>query len=312
MSGNLKSPLASPRPSTSTTNTVCMNNDMTTTTPNPNIPILHLPPSLRIISLNCWGLKFISTHRSARLLEIGRQLSLASPTPTLVGLQECWTQADYLAIRSLTKSILPYGKFYFSGIFGSGLAILSKYPIEESSMYRYPLNGRPSAFYRGDCPAGQRWEVEDAEVGMTMRHPTLRCSLSDHFSVETTLVRRTAGEAESERAMSTHLPIETYDEILDMIAKYDVRERKQRRLRLTHFVVEVFIALGCFVAVWWSPHNFVAFLLMLLSTLGLSAGVLDGLMGGLFVGSELRALKEFEYEVRNAREQALRCSGSNP
>ncbi|KAK1028249.1 phospholipase C type enzyme, partial [Friedmanniomyces endolithicus] len=161
-------------------------------------------------------------------------------------------------------------------------------------------------------PAGQRWEVEDAEVGMTMRHPTLRCSLSDHFSVETTLVRRETGEAESEAAVSTYLAIETYDEILAMIATYDIRERKQRRLRLTHFVVEVFIALGCFVAVWWSPHNFVAFLLMLLSTLGLSAGVLDGLMGGLFVGSEIRALKEFDYEVRNAREQALRASGSNP
>ncbi|KAK1077856.1 phospholipase C type enzyme [Friedmanniomyces endolithicus] len=107
--------------------------------------------------------------------------------------------------------------------------------------------------------------------------------------------------------MSTYmyLPIETYDEILAMIATYNIRERKQRRLRLTHFVVELFVALGCFVAVWWSPHNFVAFLLMLLSTLGLSAGVLDGLMGGLFVGSEIRALKEFEYEVRNAREQAL-------
>ncbi|KAK5144393.1 phospholipase C type enzyme [Rachicladosporium monterosium] len=241
---------------------------MAATPPNPNDPLLHLPPSLRIISLNCWGLKYLSRHRSARLLGIGRQLSLASPPPTLVGLQECWTQADYLAIRSLTKSILPYGKFYYSGIFGSGLAILSKWPIEESSI--------------------------------------------DHFSVETTLVRRETGEAESEAAVSTYLAIETYDEILAMIATYDIRERKQRRLRLTHFVVEVFIALGCFVAVWWSPHNFVAFLLMLLSTLGLSAGVLDGLMGGLFVGSEIRALKEFDYEVRNAREQALRASGSNP
>ena len=28
-------------------------------------------------------------------------------------------------------------------------------------------------------------------------------------------------------------------------------------------------------------------------------------MGLLFVGSELRALKEFEWEVRNARERAL-------
>jgi sphingomyelin phosphodiesterase 2 len=43
---------------------------------------------------------------------------------------------------------------------------------------------------------------------------------------------------------------------------------------------------------------------MLLSTLGLSAGVIDGLIGGLFMGSEIRALKEFEWEIRNARAAA--------
>jgi sphingomyelin phosphodiesterase 2 len=38
--------------------------------------------------------------------------------------------------------------------------------------------------------------------------------------------------------------------------------------------------------------------------LGLSAGVIDGLIGGLFVGSEIRALKEFEWEICNARTAA--------
>lgn len=154
--------------------------------------------------------------------------------------------------------------------------------------------------------SGQRWNVEDVEVGMTMRHPTLRCSLSDHFSIETTLVRQDAVNPQKEVTMASYLPAETYDDILAMIAKYNIRERKQRRLRLTHFGIEIGISIGCFVAVWWSPHNYVAFILMLLSTFGLSAGVLDGLMGGLFVGSEIRALKEFEYEIRNARERALR------
>ena len=49
-----------------------------------------------------------------------------------------------------------------------------------------------------------------------------------------------------------------------------------------------------------------SFLLMLLSTLGFGAGVLDGLIGGLFMSSEIRALKEFEWEVRNARDEAER------
>lgn len=150
------------------------------------------------------------------------------------------------------------------------------------------------------------WRVQDVDVGMTGRHPELRCSLSDHFSVETTLVceQDVSAVGTEEQAMIAPLPVETYDKILEMIVIYSVRERKQRRLRLAHFVTEVVVAVGCLVAVWWSPRNFVAFILMLVSTLGLSAGVIDGLMGGLFVGSEIRALKEFEYEIKLAREHA--------
>jgi sphingomyelin phosphodiesterase 2 len=114
------------------------------------------PPSdIRILSLNCWGLKFISKLRNERLTEIGNQIAAADPRPDIVGLQECWTQQDYNVIREKTVHFLPYGKFYHSGIFGGGLVILSRWPIEESNMVRYPLNGRPAAFYRGDWFVGK-------------------------------------------------------------------------------------------------------------------------------------------------------------
>lgn len=108
-----------------------------------------------MISLNCWGLKYLSAFHKERLAEIGTRIAVADPVPQIVGLQECWTQEDYQAIRGKTGHILPYGKFYHSGIFGGGLVILSKWPIEESSMYRYPLNGRPTAFFRGDWFVGK-------------------------------------------------------------------------------------------------------------------------------------------------------------
>lgn len=181
------------------------------------------------------------------------------------------------------------------------------------------------------------WFVKGAKVGMLERHPELQCSLSDHFSVEVTLVHSTLEEispAKGDTEDAVHsgvylqspvvsefhsttlpsqlkndkpefLPVQIYDEILHMIHIYRLRERRQRRLRLAHFVGSFFVSLGCLVAIWWSPRNFVAFLLMLLSTLGLSAGVIDGLIGGLFVGSEIRALKEFEWEISNVR--ALAC-----
>lgn len=157
-----------------------------------------------------------------------------------------------------------------------------------------------------------RWMLEDARVGMTERHPRLGCSLSDHFSVEATICRATIGQqrppngetkahplplAEPE---SPYLPTSTYITILSMIHKYVKRERRQRRWRLAHFLGSTAVSIACFVAVWWSPSNYVSFLLMLASTLGLSAGVIDGLIGGLFVSSELRALKEFQWEIENA------------
>ncbi|KAF2477999.1 DNase I-like protein [Lindgomyces ingoldianus] len=458
------------------------------------------PSSLRILSLNCWGLKYIAKWRHERLAEIGNQIAAADPPPDIVGLQECWTQQDYNAIREKTRHLLPHGKFYWSGIFGGGLAILSRWPIEESSMMRYPLNGRPAAFYRGDWFVGkgvacarirmgptrrdvaevfcthlhapyetepfdsylchrtaQAWEIaklmrgaaerghlviglgdfnmvplslahriiethspvrdvwrilhpnssvgaakdkveklrglpmpsaefnmtangatcdsalntwrwneahkkrlfkgenitiessvddpsakrldyiffssgaqhhattaepsaewalKEANVGMTMRHPTLHCSLSDHYSVEATLTR-SLSEPSSAIANGawalpeTYLPLETYDEILADISAYDARERHQRRLRMGHFVLQFVITIGCLVAVWWSPHNYVSFILMFISSLGLSAGVIEGLMGGLFVGSELRALREFEWEVRNAKDRAIASKGSS-
>jgi len=182
------------------------------------------------------------------------------------------------------------------------------------------------------------WIVKSAKVGMLFRHPDLGCSLSDHFSVECTLVHTKSIEGgtkgyKEELAVDrgtflyspansefryrhsqlnytppSYLPVSIYDEILAMIHKYQKRERRQRRLRLSHFLVSVVISIGCFAAVWWSPRNFVAFVLILVSTLGLFAGVIDGLIGGLFVGSEIRALKEFEWEISNAR----RAAGGEP
>ncbi|GAM35877.1 hypothetical protein TCE0_017r04544 [Talaromyces pinophilus] len=113
------------------------------------------PTRIRILTLNCWGLKYLSKFRHERMSEIGRQIAIADDPPQIVGLQECWTQQDYKSIRKQTKHLLPYGKFYYSGVFGGGLAILSKWPIEESSMFAYPLNGRPTAFFRGDWYVGK-------------------------------------------------------------------------------------------------------------------------------------------------------------
>lgn len=157
-----------------------------------------------------------------------------------------------------------------------------------------------------------KWTIDSARITMTQPHPTLKCSLSDHFAVEAVVSRSdedNPGSVQSKRwsqtqsiAPNTALTPDTYDLILDMIHKYALRERSQRRWRLAHFIISVFVSIGCFVGVWWTGHlPYVAFILVVVSTLNFGAGILDGLIGGLFVSSELRALKEFEWEVRNAK-----------
>lgn len=269
----------------------------------------------------------------------------------------------------------------------------------------------------GDNP-GWGWVVKDARVGMLQRHPDLGCSLSDHFSVEATLVRHyssqqspgasplshenatalanndsnhndhnnhnnhtgksnnndyhlkpvDSGDATSmagtrateipeafltagiylqtPTASDSHLPLRhapqkstttlgdhllatsyeaqlrdaaqpvtqlppsTYDEILAVVHAYMARERSQRRWRGHHFFAWVGVALACYVGVWFSPHNYVAFVLVLLSSLGLVAGTIDGLIALFFVGSEMRALKEFEWEITNAKAHASGAGGA--
>ncbi|KAI3329450.1 DNase I-like protein [Xylariaceae sp. AK1471] len=98
----------------------------------------ELPTELNVITLNCWGRKYTSPYREERITGIGRYLATTEPVPHIVALQECFEQQDYLNIRRETRFALPFGKFYHSGAFGSGLVILSRWPIEESSSMQTP------------------------------------------------------------------------------------------------------------------------------------------------------------------------------
>lgn len=494
---------------------------------------------INLLTLNCWALLHISALRAPRITHIGRTLATMSPAPDIVCLQELFTQHDYRLLRREARQVLPYGKFYHSGAFGGGLAILSRWPIDESSMFPYQLNGRPTAFWRGDwyvgkgiacarirfgpgprdiievfnththapyehgpddsyiChrtaqawemakllrgaaerghlvaalgdfntlplslahrlitshapvrdvwrvlhpdsslgashhptesarnrpvpsvdfnlrengatsnnasntwrwnknqrnklrsgdpnpidpqtpdPCGQRldyifvstghspvhtgddtsgWVVKSAAVAMTGRHPDLHVSLSDHFAVQATLQLHTPSPTTTKDATAegskqppsrpatssttalrsgaylaapdsptsstaafpvpdsdydaqlrypqsqgTSLSLPVYDEILAMIRWYTTRERRQRSWRGIHFYVSLAVWIACLVGVWFSPANYVAFILVLVASLGLTAGVVDGLLALLFFSSELRSLKEFEWEVRNAK-----------
>lgn len=533
----------------------------------------HVLTEINLLTLNCWAIRHISSLRQARIAYIARILADAPPAsssssassrspssstrtsfsdealprPDIVCLQELFTQEDYQTLRRETRQSLPYGKFFHGGPFGAGLVILSRWPIDESSVHPYPLNGRPTAFWRGDwyvgkgvararvrfgpdpvahvldvfnththspyergtdedgnaylchrlsqswelaklarassraghlvaclgdfnmlpgslphrivtshsplrdawlvlhpdsalgpsshpserargrgvpsaafnlaengatsnnvlntwrwdkdqlkklrsgspCdvdpaapdPRGQRldyifvttgqerspspsgagtgpgWVVKSAAVTFTDRHPELGVSLSDHFAVQATITYHTPAAAPlpitRPQTPSTPLPtpsadalrsgaylappdspssrvsrhftvpdfdydaqlhyhtdhaptltLSAYDDILAIIQKYTAREQSQRYWRGAHFYAALAVWIGCLIGICFTPRWYASFILMLFGSLNLVAGTIDGLLSLLFFNSELRALSEFEWEIRNAKAAA--------
>ncbi|RCK59370.1 Inositol phosphosphingolipids phospholipase C [Candida viswanathii] len=115
--------------------------------------------SVKLLTFNTWGLKFISKFRKQRLRAIAD--ALANPATEdddydIVALQEIWCEEDWQYLDLVCSVRYPYRRIFKSGIIsGPGLAVLSKIPVAETFLYRFPINGRPSAFFRGDFYVGK-------------------------------------------------------------------------------------------------------------------------------------------------------------
>ncbi len=69
---------------------------------------------LRVLSLNCWGLKYVSKNRKERIAAIAAEL--ANSDYDIVGLQELWVSSDYELVRSQVSDRLPYSKVFFRSV----------------------------------------------------------------------------------------------------------------------------------------------------------------------------------------------------
>ncbi|WP_395742321.1 endonuclease/exonuclease/phosphatase family protein [Prosthecobacter sp.] len=76
--------------------------------------------------------------------------------PDIAGFQEVFVQADRdLLTTTLREAGLPHSRYFPSGLVGSGLLLVSRYPIESDGFIRYAENGRPEAVHHGDWWAGK-------------------------------------------------------------------------------------------------------------------------------------------------------------
>lgn len=109
---------------------------------------------LRVLTLNCWGVPVWARERTARMRAIGR--ALAEMDLDVAGLQEAFWPGDRQVIaRAAAEGGLVHAHYFSSGVMGSGLFTLSRFPIAETSFTRFRLNGRPQELMRSDYYAGK-------------------------------------------------------------------------------------------------------------------------------------------------------------
>ncbi len=109
---------------------------------------------LRVLTFNIWDLPPIVKDIATRMNAIGQQL--ATMHLDIVALQEAWNAAARARIAQAAHlGGLAYTHYYQSGIAGSGLMLLSRFPIVETAFYRFPLGGRREQFWETDYFAGK-------------------------------------------------------------------------------------------------------------------------------------------------------------
>lgn len=116
--------------------------------------------SIKLLTFNVWGLKYISKHRKERMEGICQRLLDPAEDYDVIAFQEVWCQEDWDMIKDKLSELYHFSRYFSSGIIaGPGLGILSKIPIKETWLYRFPINGKPSAIHRGDWYVGKSLAV---------------------------------------------------------------------------------------------------------------------------------------------------------
>ncbi|XP_038551753.1 sphingomyelin phosphodiesterase 2-like [Micropterus salmoides] len=119
--------------------------------------------SVRVFSLNCWGIHYISRHCSQRYAMIGEML--CKEEHDIVLLQEVWSEKDYLSLKKKLACSHPHSHYFKSGVIGSGLAIFSKHRIHDTFLYRYSVNGYPYMAHHGDWFGGKAVGMAVLNIG---------------------------------------------------------------------------------------------------------------------------------------------------
>ncbi|NWH45966.1 NSMA phosphodiesterase, partial [Fregata magnificens] len=138
---------------------------------------------LRVFSLNCWAIRYLSKRRQERIRLIGD--TLHQEGFDLVLLQEVWSERDYSDLKAKLGGCYPFSYYFRSGVIGSGLCVFSRFPILDTLLYQYSLNGYPYMLQHGDWFCGKEpWSGAGAGMGVTTALPPRSCQLHAEYCRE--------------------------------------------------------------------------------------------------------------------------------
>jgi endonuclease/exonuclease/phosphatase family metal-dependent hydrolase len=111
--------------------------------------------TIRVLTLNCWGLWLGAKKRRQRMAAIVRYLR--ENNCDIVFLQEVWVTSDFEIIKSGTKDIYRFAHLFRSGsvLGSSGLVVLCRWLPRVIHFEPYSLNGSPFYPWHGDWFAGK-------------------------------------------------------------------------------------------------------------------------------------------------------------
>ncbi|XP_076249787.1 neutral sphingomyelinase isoform X2 [Calliopsis andreniformis] len=93
----------------------------------------------------------------------------------IICLQEVWSINDFKMIKAKVQEQLPHSHYFHSGVLGSGICVLSRYPILDVMFHKWPLNGYVHKIHHGDWFGGKgiglcKLRIQDMNVNVYIAH----------------------------------------------------------------------------------------------------------------------------------------------